>query len=104
MWGEGVYFAYTFTEQSTIKVRQDRDLEAEAEAKVMESDDYQVAPHHFQDLLVRSGTTHSGQDNPTSITDEENGPQTCPQANLREVFFLTNSPPPQVTLAYMELT
>lgn len=40
MWGERVYFAYTFTEQSTIKVRQDKDLEAEAEAKVMDSDDY----------------------------------------------------------------
>lgn len=38
-----------------------------------------------QTQLPRDGNAHSGLDPPTSISNQENDPQTCPQASLMEV-------------------
>jgi hypothetical protein len=40
-----------------------------------------------QDHLPRNGTAHSGLSPLTSITDQGNTPQICPQANLMDTFL-----------------
>lgn len=51
-------------------------------------------PYTAQVHLPRKGTTHSGLGPPTLISNQENIPQTCPQANLMEEILNWGSPFP----------
>lgn len=79
----------------TPSVRRARNLEEGAEAESGRNAAHWIGPHGWsslvsytaQDHLQRVGTAHRGLgSSPTSIINQENVPQACPQANLVGAF------------------
>ena len=56
---------------------------------------FQLLPYTTQAHLPRNGSVHSGLGPPTSISNQENVSQTCPQANRTGWFFNWDFSPPR---------